>query len=103
MNIETSGIGLFAVIAVMALMTLATRWGGILLISFIPIGPRTRRFVTAMSGSVLIAIVAPMAATGDAGLRLALLTTSIAMLLYGRPLPAIAAGILSAVLARQFS
>ena len=55
-----------------------------------------------MSGSVLVAILVPMAFEGDHGARLALLTTAITMLLFKKPLPAIAAGILAAALLRQF-
>lgn len=55
-----------------------------------------------MSGSVLVAIVAPMALQGDAGARLALLATAATMLVLKKPLPAIAAGIAVAALVRQF-
>ena len=65
-----------AVVLVMALVTLATRWGGVFVMAFVPIGDRVRQFITAMSGSVLVAIVAPMALQGDAGARLALLATA---------------------------
>ena len=55
-----------------------------------------------MSGSVLVAVLAPLAAQGDAGARLALATTAVVMLVVKKPLPAIAAGILAAALVRQF-
>ncbi|HBC23942.1 MAG TPA: branched-chain amino acid transporter, partial [Pseudomonas sp.] len=70
--------------------------------AFVPIGDRVRQFITAMSGSVLVAIVAPMALQGDAGARLALLATAATMLVLKKPLPAIAAGIAVAALVRQF-
>ena len=68
--------------------------------SFVPISPRVKRFIQGMSGSVLVALLAPMAVTGDAGARLALLTTAILMLLLKKPLLAIAGGILVAALVR---
>jgi uncharacterized membrane protein len=70
--------------------------------SFVPIGYRVKQFIGAMSGSVLVALLAPMALEGDNGARLALLTTAGTMLLVKKPLPAIAAGILAAAIFRQF-
>jgi len=102
MNIETAGLGTLALILAMAAVTLATRWGGVFVMSFVPVGYRVKQFINAMSGSVLVALLAPMAVDGDNGARLALLTTAMVMLLLKKPLPAIAAGILAAALFRQF-
>ena len=101
MNVETAGIGALAIVLAMAVVTLATRWGGIYVMSFVPISYRVKQFIQAMSGSVLVALLAPMAIAGDTGARLALLTTATIMLLLKKPLPAIAAGILAATLLRQ--
>lgn len=90
----------WVVIAAMALTTLATRWGGVFLMTYVPIGPRVHRFIQAMSASVLVAIVAPLAMTGDAGARLALLATAVVVLVVKKPLPGIAAGITVAALVR---
>lgn len=98
MSVETTA---FLVIIAMALVTLATRWGGVFIMSFIPISYRVKQFINGMSGSVLIAILVPLAVEGDIGARLALLTTTIMMLLLKKPLPAIAAGVLVAALCRQ--
>lgn len=100
MNVETSGTGLVIIIAAMALVTLATRWGGVFVMSFVPLGYRVRLFIQAMSGSVLIAIIAPMALEGDMAARLALLTTLVVILLTRKQLLAIAAGILVAAMVR---
>ncbi|WP_308367756.1 MULTISPECIES: AzlD domain-containing protein [unclassified Microbulbifer] len=102
MNVETAGVGTLAIVLSMAVVTLATRWGGIYVMSFVPISYRVKQFIQAMSGSVLVALLAPMAVAGDNGARLALLTTATIMLLLKKPLPAIAAGILAAALLRQF-
>ncbi|GAJ76776.1 putative transmembrane protein [Vibrio sp. JCM 18905] len=60
MNIETSVGGTLLIIIAMALVTLITRWGGgVYVMSFIPISERVQRFITAMSGSVLVALLAP--------------------------------------------
>lgn len=101
MSVEPSGWGPLLIVAVMALVTLATRWGGVFVMSLVPIGPRVRRFIAAMSGSVLVAVLAPMAVQGDSGARAALATTVLVMLVLRKPLPAIAAGIVAAALFRQ--
>lgn len=102
MSIEVSGFGTLYIILIMAIVTLATRWGGVFVMSFVPINYRVQQFISAMSGSVLIAVLTPMAITGDAGARVALLTTAVVMLTLRKSLPAITAGILLAALYRHF-
>ncbi|MHA6495418.1 AzlD family protein [Pseudomonas borbori] len=102
MNIETTGFGALLIVLIMAVVTLATRLGGVFVMSFVPISYRVQQFINAMSGSVLVALLAPLALDGDNGARLALLATALTMLLVKKPLPAIAAGILTAALVRQF-
>lgn len=102
MSIETAGIGTLIIILIMVIVTLATRWGGIFVMSYVPVGRRVQQFISAMSGSVLVALLAPLAINGDGGARLALFATATIMLLLKRPLPAIAVGILAAALFRQF-
>ncbi len=87
-------------ILVMVVVTYLTRIGGVLIMSRVPIGPRVERFIHAMSGSVLVAVIVPMAAEGDWGARLALVATLLAMLATRKPLIAIGAGILAAALWR---
>jgi uncharacterized membrane protein len=102
MTVDTAGFGSVIIVLIMAVVTLATRWGGVFVMSFVPIGFRVQQFISAMSGSVLVAILTPLAVEGDASARLALLTTAIIMLVLKKPLPAIAGGILVAALVRQF-
>ncbi|WP_165856895.1 AzlD family protein [Marinobacter sp. JSM 1782161] len=102
MSIETTELGVLVIIAVMALVTLATRWGGPFLMSYVRINPRIESFINTMASSVLIAILTPMAITGDLGARLALGTTAAMMLILHKPLPAIAAGVAAAAGARYF-
>jgi uncharacterized membrane protein len=102
MNVETNDWNLMMIVGVMTAVTLVTRWGGVFAMSFVPIGRRTRQFIAAMSGSVLVALLAPLAIQGDGGARLALATTAAVMLLLKKPLPAIAAGILAAAMLRHF-
>lgn len=101
MSIEAGSVSVLSIILAMAVVTLVTRWGGVFVMSFVPIGDRVRQFIHAMSGSVLVALLAPLAVTGDNGARLALLTTTVIMLTVKKPLLAIAGGILSAALFRQ--
>lgn len=102
MNIDTSGSGLWIVILVMAGVTLATRWGGLYVMSYVPVNRAMQRFIKAMSGSVLVALLAPLAFEGDTGARLALLTTAMVVIILKKPMLAIAAGILVAAICRQF-
>lgn len=101
MNIEISTASTAFIIFIMALVTLVTRWGGVFIMSFIPINDRIQRFISAMSASVLVAILAPIAFQGDLGARLALLTTAIAVLVFKKPLLAISVGIMTAAVTRQ--
>lgn len=101
MHIESTGVGTFLIILIMAVVTLMTRWGGVFVMAFVPINYRVQQFIGAMSGSVLVAVLAPLAVTGDNGARLALLTTGIVMLVLRKPLPAIAAGVVMAAMFRH--
>ena len=100
MTIEATGWGTVLIIAVMALVTLATRWGGVWVMSHVPLKPIVKRFISAMSGSVLIAVLAPLALDGDIGAKAALIVTATAMLVLKKPLPSIMAGLISAALIR---
>lgn len=102
MTIETNTAGVLALILIMTLVTLATRFGGVFVMSFVRISPRIESFINTMASSVLIAIIVPMAVAGDAGALAALVATAIVMLALKKPLPAIAAGILAAALVRYF-
>ena len=101
MSIATTDLGTLLIILIMALVTLATRWGGVFIMAFVPISRRVQQFIRAMSGSVLIALLAPLAAQGDGGAKLALLVTAGVALVLKKPLPAISAGLVAAALFRQ--
>ncbi|MDR0277496.1 MAG: AzlD domain-containing protein [Paucimonas sp.] len=102
MSIETTGYGPLILVLIMAVVTLATRWGGVFVMSFVPINYRVQQFIGAMSGSVLVAVLTPLAISGDNGARVALASTAVVMLLVKKPLPAIAAGIVAAAVFRHF-
>ncbi|WP_342630903.1 AzlD domain-containing protein [Marinobacter alkaliphilus] len=103
MVIETTTLGVLALIAIMAVVTLVTRFGGVFIMSFLRISPRVESFINTMASSVLIAIIVPMAVAGDLGALAALLTTGVAMLAIRKPLPAITLGLLAAALVRYLN
>lgn len=90
------------VIVIMALVTLATRWGGVFFMSYIPLSDRVQRFIQAMSASVFIALIAPIMLETDMAGRLALITTFVLMLALKMPIVAMSLGILVAAMSRQF-
>jgi len=102
MAIETTSAGILGLIAIMALMTMATRFVGVFLMSFVPISPRVESFINTMASSVLIAIIVPMAVEGDLGALAALVATGLTMLALRKPLPAISAGLIAAAAVRYF-
>jgi len=102
MSIETTGPGILLIIAIMTVVTLATRYGGVFAMSFVRISPRLESFINTMASSVLIAIVVPLAFDGDTGARAALAATTLTMLVVRKPLPSIAAGIAAAAAVRYF-
>ncbi|MGP9832991.1 MULTISPECIES: AzlD family protein [Marinobacter] len=103
MVIETTTLGVLALIAIMAVVTLVTRFGGVFIMSFLRISPRVESFINTMASSVLIAIIVPMAVAGDLGALAALVTTGVAMLAIRKPLPAITLGLLAAALVRYLN
>ena len=101
MMIEADALGAVLVILSMALATAVMRYGGLIVMSVLPFGPLVERFINAMAGSVLIAVITPLALGGDLAARAALLTTAVLGVMLRKPLPAIAAGIAVAALVRQ--
>lgn len=102
MAIETTSLGIFGLIAIMALVTLVTRFGGVFLMSFVRISPRIESFINTMASSVLIAIIVPMAVAGDMGALAALVATGVTMLVVRKPLAAISVGLVAAAGVRYF-
>ncbi|HSP58782.1 MAG TPA: AzlD domain-containing protein [Halomonas sp.] len=100
MMLDATRGGVMLAIVIMALVTYLTRAGGVFVMSRVPIGPRVERFINAMAGSVLVAVITPMAVNGDWGARMALVATVVVMLALRKPLPAITAGVLTAALWR---
>jgi uncharacterized membrane protein len=91
--IDATPLGIFIVISLMALVTLATRWGGVFVMSFIPINNRIKQFINGMSGAVLVAVLTPQAVEGDLAARLALISTALVVLCTRLPLVGITTGV----------
>lgn len=87
-------------LVVMALVTFTTRIGGFLVMIWIPLSARVQRFLEALSGSVLVALVLPMAIHGDLAGQLALLVAAITMLATRNSVAAIAAAMIAVVALR---
>ena len=85
-------------IAVMALVTLATRLGGPFLARVAPPGPRTERALAAASHAVLAALVASFLAAGGAREAAAVAAAAIVSLSGRGPGPAMIAGMAVAAL-----
>lgn len=83
-------------ITLMVVIAYGSRVLGLLVMSHVPLGPRVRRFVDAMSSSVLIAVITPIIVHGDGGVRLAALAAGTVAVAFRSPLVSIAMGMLCA-------
>lgn len=83
----------FLTIAGMGLATYATRAGGLWLMGRVPVSPGVERWLAAIPGAILVAIIAPLAvASGPAG-WLAVAGTALVAARTGNLLIAIVAGV----------
>lgn len=90
---------LLAIVA-MAIATIATRIGGLVLIRFVTIGETQRRALEAIPPAVLMAVIAPTAlVTGPAETIAAVITAFVAMRL--PLLAAVAAGVVTVAILRM--
>ena len=87
-------------IAGMALVTYGTRAGGLAIMARVPIGPRVERFLAALSGSVLVALVVPASLKGGVALQLAVAAALATMVLTKRSFLALMAAMAAAALWR---
>ncbi|MGM0702441.1 MAG: AzlD family protein [Pseudomonadota bacterium] len=87
-------------IGLMVAIAYGSRVVGLLIMSYVPLGIRVRRFIDAMSSSVLIAVITPMVVHGDGGTKLAALAAGGVAIAWRNPLLAIALGMASAAVWR---
>ncbi len=90
----------FLAIVAMAIATIATRIGGLVLIRFVTIGEAQRRALEAIPPAVLMAVIAPTAlVTGPAETIATVVTALVAMRL--PLLAAVAAGVVTVAILRM--
>lgn len=75
-----------AAIGVMALVTYATRFGGAWFVQRAELPATTRRFIEALGMTLLAALVAPVAVSGDAALVAGVVVAGLAAGVLRRPL-----------------
>ena len=90
---ETTAI---ALIAGMALVTYLSRIGGVWAMNFVRMSPRMEAALKALSGSVLVALVVPAAIRGGPEFLAAVGIAASLTALTGRPLAAMAGGVVAA-------
>lgn len=97
---STDAHGAYLVIGLMTLVVMFTRLGGVFITGLLPLRPRVMSFIDAMSGSVLVAVLVPIAVEADMAGRLGMLATAGVMLLTARPMVGVSLGILVTALMR---
>lgn len=95
----TSTDALF-VIAMMAVVTLATRIGGVWFMSFMPLSARVEAFLRYLAGSVFVALVVPAVARGGPAAMVAVGVSVAAVLVTRKALISMAIGVAAAALYR---
>lgn len=90
------------VILAMALVTFGTRIGGFWIMSFMPVTPQLEAFLRYVSGSVLMAILAPAVLQGGIAAIAAVGAAVLVATRAGNMLLAMAAGVMAAALLRAF-
>jgi uncharacterized membrane protein len=89
-------------IAAMAAVTYAIRAGGFWLMAYIPLTRRVRSVLNALPGSVVVAVILPLAVRGGTAAILAVLTALVVMALRRNDLLAVVCGMGAAALVRAF-
>jgi uncharacterized membrane protein len=96
------GVAAVSAILLLMLVTLATRVGGVWIMSYVAITPRIEAFLKYMAASVLISIVVPTTLTAAPRIWIAVAAAAIAMIATGSALSAMLIGTALAALARAF-
>lgn len=97
---STDAYGAYIIIGLMTLVVMFTRFGGVFITGLLPLNPRVMSFIDAMSGSVLVAVLVPIAVEADMAGRGGMLATAGVMLLTARPMLGVSLGILVTALMR---
>lgn len=97
--IEASGLNALALV-IMGVTTLLLRAGGFWLMAHVPLTPRIRRMLEAMPGSIVIAIVLPIAVNNGVAAFVAITAAAAVMGLRDNAFLAVVAGTLVAAATR---
>jgi branched chain amino acid efflux pump len=103
MNADLGPYGVWIAIAAMAVVTYAIRAGGFWLMGYVPLTQRVRSILNALPGSVIAAIIVPLAVRGGTAAAAAVVTALVVMAFRRNDLLAVVCGIGAAVLVRGFS
>jgi len=90
-----------AIIIAMALVAYLTRAAGLIIMSRVHITKRVEAFLTALSGSVLIALIVPVTLQGDWGTKIAVASAILFVAFTKQTSLAMIVGIVAAVLLRN--
>jgi len=102
MNSELGTFGTWMAIAAMAAVTYAIRAGGFWLMGYVPLTPRVRSILSALPGSVVVAVILPLAVRGGAAATAAVLTSLAVMMWRRNDLLAVVCGMGAAAMVRAF-
>jgi uncharacterized membrane protein len=102
MTADLGTSGTWIAIAAMAAVTYAIRAGGFWLMAYVPLTRRVRSILNALPGSVVVAVILPLAVRGGAAAILAVLTALVVMALRRNDLLAVLCGMGAAALVRAF-
>jgi uncharacterized membrane protein len=97
---DASAIG---AILLLALVTIATRMGGVWIMSYIEITPRIEAFLRYMAASVLISIVVPATLAATPRMWLAVGSAALVMIATRGALSAMVVGMIVAAFAKRFA
>src|SRR5262245_14223335 len=87
-------------VLVLSVVTLATRFGGVWIMSYVAITPRIEAFLKYMAASVLISIVVPATLAGTPRIWIAVAASVATMIATGSTLGAMLTGTATAALLR---
>jgi uncharacterized membrane protein len=87
-------------LAMMAVVTVASRLGGYWLMSYVTVTPRVRRMLDALPGSIIVAAALPVAVNGGAVVMFAIAAAMVVTIIRRNDFIAVITGMAVAALAR---
>lgn len=103
MNAELGTFGVWIAIAAMAMVTYAIRAGGFWLMGYVPLTRRVRSILNALPGSVIAAIILPLAVRGGTAAAATVIVALVVMALRRNDLLAVVFGIAAAASVRALA